>query len=103
MTRADATPRPTASQTMAATVTLSRALVDLFANAPTTLQLQAETVAGLIAELDRRFPGMGDRLVDERPAIRRHLNVFVDGQKAMLATPVAPGAQVYILTAMSGG
>lgn len=88
-------------------VTLSRALVDLFPGAPTTLELTADrdagTVARLIAALDARFPGMADRLVDETPAIRRHLNVFVDGQRAKLTTPLAPGSRVYILTAMSGG
>jgi sulfur-carrier protein len=85
------------------TVTLSRALVDLFPGAETTLQIEATTVAILIAALDQRYPGMADRLTDETPAIRRHLNVFVDGDRAKLTTPLAPGSRVYILTAMSGG
>lgn len=84
-------------------VTLSRALVDLFPGADTTLDLEADTVARLIAVLDARYPGMADRLTDETPAIRRHLNIFVDGERAKLTTPLAPGSRVYILTAMSGG
>ena len=53
--------------------------------------------------LDARWPGMRDRLCDSRPAIRRHINVFVDGEKAALDTPLAPGTEVIIMTAISGG
>jgi molybdopterin converting factor small subunit len=46
---------------------------------------------------------MRDRLCDSRPAIRRHINVFVDGERATLATVLKPGTEVYVLTAISGG
>ena len=46
---------------------------------------------------------MGDRIVDSTPAIRRHMNVFVDGERAALDTPLTPGAEVFVLTAISGG
>ena len=49
----------------------------------------------MIDELDRHCPGMGDRIRDTRPAIRKHMNVFVDGERAGLATPLAPGAEVW--------
>ena len=35
-----------------------------------------------IDALDARWPGMRDRLCDSTPAIRRHINVFVDGERA---------------------
>jgi hypothetical protein len=57
----------------------------------------------LIDELDRRWPGMKDRLCDSSPAIRKHLNIFVEGRRAKLDTPLKPDVQVTILTAMSGG
>jgi sulfur-carrier protein len=85
------------------TVTLSRALVDLFPGAPVRLDIDAGTVDQLVDELDARFPGMADRIRDETPAIRRHLNVFVDGERARLSTCLRAGGAVYILTAMSGG
>ena len=53
--------------------------------------------------LDARWPGMRDRLCDSRPRIRRHINVFVAGERATLATRLAPGAEVIIMTAISGG
>lgn len=46
--------------------------------------------AFLLDALDARWPGMRDRLCDSTPAIRRHLNVFVDGRRARLDTPLPP-------------
>ena len=53
--------------------------------------------------LESRWPGMRDRLCDSTPGIRRHINVFVDGERATLATDLAPGTEVWVLTAISGG
>ena len=53
--------------------------------------------------LDARWPGMRDRLCDSRPAIRRHIQLFVDGARGTLGTPLRPGADVVFLTAVSGG
>ncbi len=86
-----------------ARVRLPQALVRLFAGAPRDVQVQAADVAGAIAALDARWPGMGDRLVDSTPAIRRHLNVFVDGERAALATPLGAESEMLVTTAMSGG
>lgn len=84
-------------------VALPDALVRLFPGAVRHLELHATTVAALMDALDSRWPGMRDRLCDSRPAIRRHINVFVDGERATLATPLRPGADVLVMTAMSGG
>ncbi len=53
--------------------------------------------------LEARWPDMRDRLCDTTPAIRRHINVFVEGERARLDTRLEPGADVFILTAISGG
>jgi hypothetical protein len=86
-----------------ARVLLPQALVRLFPGAPRALEVSAADVAGAIAALDARWPGMADRLVDSTPAIRRHLNVFVDGARAGLATPLRTGSEMLVTTAMSGG
>lgn len=78
-------------------------LARLFVDAPSLLDIEAATVHDLVAALDARWPGMRDRICDSRPAIRRHMNVFVDGRRATLATELRPGADVFILTAISGG
>ena len=70
-------------------VTLPANLVRLFPGAVRDVELSASSVR--------------DRLCDSRPAIRRHINVFVAGRRATLETPLAPGAEVTVLTAISGG
>jgi sulfur-carrier protein len=61
------------------------------------------TVLEVIRDLDGRVPGLANRVLDTGPSIRRHLNLFVDGQLAALDTPVPPGAQVHVIPAVSGG
>jgi sulfur-carrier protein len=87
----------------AVTVILTAGLTRLFPGCPARLELSAATVAEMLDELERLWPGMRDRVRDSTPAIRRHMSVFVDGQRAHLQTPLTPGGTVYILTAMSGG
>ena len=87
----------------AVVVMLPAALVALFPGAPGETEVQADTVAGAIARLEARWPGMRDRICDSTPAIRRHMNVFVNGERARLETPLPPGARIAVLTAISGG
>jgi molybdopterin converting factor small subunit len=84
-------------------VRLPHLLVNLFPTAERRLELSVESVAELMDALDARWPGMRDRLCDSTPAIRRHINVFVDGKRATLETQLKPGIDVFILTAISGG
>ena len=84
-------------------VKLSPLLVDLFPGSTRRVEMEAATVSEMIAALDRRWPGMADRIRDSRPAIRKHMNVFVDGERATLATELKPGAEVFVITAISGG
>jgi len=84
-------------------VRITPVLGRLFPDSPSRIELQAETVRDLIDALEARWPGMRDRICDTRPAIRRHMNVFVDGRRATLATSLQPGADVFIITAISGG
>jgi sulfur-carrier protein len=84
-------------------VTLAPALGRLFPDAPHRLALDAATVSDLIDALDARWPGMGDRLRDTSPAVRRHINIFASGCRLALHDRLEDGAAVFILTAVSGG
>jgi len=84
-------------------VTLPAALVNLFPGCVRRVDLSAATVGDAIDALDARWPGMRDRICDSRPGIRRHINVFVGGERATLETRLAPGAAIMVLTAISGG
>jgi molybdopterin converting factor small subunit len=86
-----------------ARVLLPQALVRLFPGAPRAMDVEGEDVAAAIAALEARWPGMADRLCDSTPAIRRHLNVFVDGERARLDTPLRADGEMLVTTAMSGG
>ena len=92
-----------ASDAPAVRVRLPRALLNLFPDAVPEVELPASTIGDVIDLLDSRWPGMRARLCDSRPAIRRHINIFVEGRHATLDTPLAPGTDVTILTAISGG
>lgn len=84
-------------------VMLPAALVRLFPGCERRLELSAATVGDVIDALDARWPGMRDRVCDSTPRIRRHINVFVEGERATLQTRLAPDAEVMIMTAISGG
>ncbi len=92
-----------ASTPSTVTVILPPALVALFPGSVGQVELTASTVDEMIDALDSRWRGMRDRVCDSTPAIRRHINVFVDGRRATLETRLVPGTDVFILTAMSGG
>lgn len=66
-----------------------------------------DTVGDVLAALGQRHGGVVDRVMDERGELRRHVNVFVDGDDvrflAGLATPVAESSTVVIFPAVSGG
>ena len=90
-------------QTRPVLVRLAPLLAALFPDAERSVELSAMTVGEMIDALDARWPGMRDRICDSTPAIRRHMNIFVDGKRATLETRLEPGADVFILTAISGG
>jgi sulfur-carrier protein len=84
-------------------VSLPPILLRLFPSAERRVEVEAATVGEMIEALDARWPGMRDRLCDSTPRIRRHINVFVGGERARLDTPLSPGVEITIMTAIRGG
>lgn len=87
----------------AVTVKLPAVLVDLFPGSRRLVEMRAASVGEMMDNLDALWPGMRDRLCDTTPAIRRHINVFVDGERVPLEAALSDRAEVYVLTAISGG
>lgn len=85
------------------TVVLPSALMRLFPGCEREPAICATSVREMVDALDRRWPGIRDRLCDSTPRVRRHINIFVEGERAALETPLPPGAEVVIMTAISGG
>ena len=73
----------------------------------TQTEADGTTVAELLLDLDRRLPGIRAYVVNETGALRRHVNVFVNGEavadRTALSDELAPDATVHILQALSGG
>jgi molybdopterin synthase sulfur carrier subunit len=62
------------------------------------------TVDEVLADLDRQFPGLRFRVVDEQTRLRQHMRVFVNGEMIRdLSTSVAPTDEVTLMQALSGG
>ena len=86
-----------------ADVHLPPTLPSLYADLPRRLELDAGTVDEVIDRLEERWPGLRDRLCEPGPALRTHINVYVDRERAGLETPLGPDSRVDVIAAISGG
>ena len=66
-------------------------------------EIDAPTVRELLQALERDQPPLDGWILDERDRIRRHINVFVNGERGSEDTPVAEGDRIDVLPAISGG
>jgi sulfur-carrier protein len=73
-----------------------------------TEQSEAEasgaTLAHVLADLERQYPGIRFRMIDEQDQIRRHIRLFVNGDQVReLAQPLHATDELVIVQALSGG
>lgn len=65
------------------------------------------TLAEVLASIDRAHPGLAGYLVDDRGAIRKHVNVFLGDDlvrdRERVSDPLPPGRTISIFQALSGG
>jgi len=66
-------------------------------------ELEGATLVELLRALELRHPEMSGWILDERGLIRRHLNVFVNGERGNEATAVRSGDRVEVIPAITGG
>jgi molybdopterin synthase sulfur carrier subunit len=68
------------------------------------LQAYGGTVDAVLDDLDRRFPGLKFRVIDEQARIRPHMRLFIGKEAARdIRAPVRPGDELMIFGALSGG
>jgi sulfur-carrier protein len=65
--------------------------------------VEGGTLSELMRALERAQPALETWILDERGSIRRHINVFVNGERGSEETPVGEHDRVDILPAISGG
>ena len=66
-------------------------------------ELEGATVADVLAALERDQPALAGWILDERGHLRRHINVYVRGERGGADTPVGADDRVDVLPAISGG
>jgi sulfur-carrier protein len=86
-----------------ADVHLPTTLPPLFPGLKRRLEIDAATVDEAIERLDERWPGLRDRLCEPGPALRTHIHVYVDRERAELDTALDERSRVDVITAISGG
>ena len=68
------------------------------------VEAEGATLAELLEDLDRQFPGIRFRVVDEQGNIRRHMRFFVNEDQVFdLSTPLRRTDAIYMVQALSGG
>jgi sulfur-carrier protein len=71
------------------------------------VEVAAGTIATAVAELQAQFPGIKERLLDEKGEVRRFVNVYVNEEDIRFlenqATPVKDGDEISIIPAIAGG
>jgi molybdopterin converting factor small subunit len=86
-----------------ADVHLPTTLTPLFPGLPRRVDLEAATVGEAIERLDGDWPGLRDRLCEPGPALRTHIHVYVDRERAGLDTRLEDRSRVDVIAAISGG
>ena len=68
------------------------------------VQASGANMTELLGDLDRQFPGLRFRVVDEQGQLRPHMRFFVNGEQVLqLRHALAPSDEVQIVQALSGG
>ena len=68
------------------------------------VEASGATLGALFDDLDRQFPGIRFRMVDEQERIRRHVRVFVGGEQCFdLGRALAGNEEIAIVQALTGG
>ena len=90
-------------ETSSCTVRIASPLRSYTAGAP-CVTADGATLHDILASLDRRFPGIRFRMVDEQDRIRPHMRLYVNTSEVrQLSEPVRAGDTVHVICALSGG
>lgn len=70
----------------------------------TWVEADGETLEAVLADLDRQYPGIRFRMIDEQGRIRRHIRFFYERDMVFdLSRPLRADGELLIVQALSGG
>jgi len=67
------------------------------------ITIDGASVGEVLRELERQHPRITGWVLDEHGRVRRHVNVFVGGERVREDARLAPGATLHVLPSISGG
>ena len=67
------------------------------------IEVGGETAAAAIARLEASYPALRGWIIDEQGSLRRHVRLFLRGEAITLDARVAPGDELFVVAAISGG
>jgi sulfur-carrier protein len=68
------------------------------------VEASGSTLGAVLADLDRQFPGIRFRMINEQDGMRPHVRFFIDGKQVFdLQQPLRPADELVIVQALSGG
>ena len=72
-----------------------------------SVEASGQTISELVADLDRQYPGVREKMLDGEGKLHRYMNVYIDGEdiryRQGLETPVSEGDVVQVIPAAAGG
>lgn len=75
-----------------------------YTNERAEVEADGATLAELLRDLDRRYPGIRFRMIDEQDAVRRHMRIYINRDEVRrLDVALEPSDEVLIFQALSGG
>src|SRR6185436_12175590 len=94
---------PRRPRLLALAVVMLRAPLKDRADGQGQLDLPGDSLGEVLRVLERRYPRLEGWVLDEHGTIRRHVNVFVNGERGRADTAVSADARVHVLPSISGG
>jgi molybdopterin converting factor small subunit len=75
-----------------------------YTDGATRVEAAGASVGAVLEDLDRRFPGLKFRVIDEQDRVRRHMRIFIGADETRdVARPMQDGEELLIFGALSGG
>lgn len=73
----------------------------------TEIEIDAITIKDAVAEVEKKFPGIGDYILENNGSLRKHVNIFIGEDlikdKEKLSDTIKQTDTIYIMQALSGG